>query len=163
MHVQGLYYKFCLNPGFTMLEKFCTYFNTYKIDIQQFDPCLQEVGHPSGHLECIRYLGWDGGSTQEQSVQVWRLWNSSQDWYMEIDGPICRHDERTTLYLSSAEENWSSVDVDAPYTWCWDCTGVCMCDMESDESGTNSAGNRDGETDEYQSRSRNEKISIECD
>ena len=40
---------------------------------------------------------------------------------------------------------------------------MCMCDMESDESGTNSAGNRDGETDEYQSCSRNEKISNECE
>ena len=110
--------KFCLNPSFIMLEEFCTYFNmywSYKIvDIQQFDPRLQEVGHPSRHLERIRYLGWDGGSTREQSVQLWRLWNSSQDWCVEVDGPICRHDEQTTSYPSSTEENWSSVDVDAP-------------------------------------------------
>ena len=63
---------------------------------------------------------------------------------MEVDGPICKHDEQTTSYLSNTEENWSLVDVDAPYTWYWECIGVCvracMCDMESDESGTNSAG-----------------------
>ena len=88
--------NFCLNPSFTMLEEFCTYFNmywSYKIDIQQFDPRPQEVGHPSGHLECSRYLGWDGGLTREQSVQLWGLWNNSQNWYKEVDGPICRHDK----------------------------------------------------------------------
>ena len=48
---------------------------------------------------------------------LWSLWNSSQDWYMEVDGPICGHDERTS-YVISNKQNWSSVGVDAPYTWC---------------------------------------------
>ena len=99
---------FCLNPSFTLLNEFCRYFNMYwsykVVDIEQFDPCLQEVGHPSGHLERIRHLGWEGGSTREQSVELWSLWNSSQDWYMKCDGPICRQDERTT-YLSDGEPN----------------------------------------------------------
>ena len=52
--------------------------------------------------------------------------------------------------MSRTETNWSSVDVDAPYTWCWECSGVCTCEMESDKSYTKSADNRDGGTDEYQ-------------
>ena len=97
--------NFCLSPSFTMLKEFCRYFNMYwsykVVDIQQFDACLVAVGHPSGHLERIRHLGWDGGSTREQSVQLWSLWNSSQDWYMEVDGPICGHDEQTSSYVIS--------------------------------------------------------------
>ena len=38
-----------------------------------------------------------------------------------------------TSYLSSTEPNWSSVDIDAPYTWCRVCTGVCKCNIQ--ESG----------------------------
>ena len=156
--------NFCFNPTFTLLNEFFRYFSIYwsykVVDIQQFDPCLQEVGHPSGHLQRIRYLGWDGGSTQEQSIQLWSLWNSSQDWYMEVDGPICSHDDRTTSYLSSTEPNWSSVDLDAPYTWCWECKGVCTCKVESDGGSTNLADNKYCETDEYQSCTQNEN---ECD
>ena len=68
---------------------------------------------------------------------------------MEFDGPICRHDARTTSYLSGSEPNWSIVDVDAPYTWCWECTGVCTCNMENDEDGTKSACDIDGESNVY--------------
>ena len=61
--------NFCFNPTFTLLNEFFRYFSMYwsykVVDIQQFDPCLQEVGHPSGHLQRIRCLGWDGGSTHK--------------------------------------------------------------------------------------------------
>ena len=100
--------NFCLNPSFTMIKEFTRYFQMYwsykVVDIHQFDPCLQKVGHPSGHLERIRYLGWEGGSTREQNIQLWSLWNSSQEWYMEVDGPICRHDERTSSYVTVYEK-----------------------------------------------------------
>ena len=43
---------------------------------------------------------------------------------------ICEHNDQTTSYLGSTEPNWSSVDVDVPYTWCWECSGVCTCIME---------------------------------
>jgi hypothetical protein len=77
---------------------------------------------------------------------------------MEIDGPICSQDEQTT-YLSGAEPNWSSVDVDAPYTWCWKCEGVCTCEMESDDEF------EDGGTGEYQRRGGNDRFNLsnECD
>ena len=75
---------------------------------------------------------------------------------------ICKHDDQTTSYLSSTEPNWSSVDVDAPYTWCWECKGVCTCNMENDEGSTNCAGNRDCEINEYQSCTGNENLSNEC-
>jgi hypothetical protein len=42
--------SFSLNPSFVMLKEFCRYFNMYwsykVVDVQQFDPCLLEVGHP---------------------------------------------------------------------------------------------------------------------
>ena len=124
----------CLNPNFTMLDEFCRYFNMYwsyrVIDTEQFDGYPEAVGHPSGHLERMRYLGDGGGSTREQSVELCSLWRWNQDWYEEHNGPICGHDES---YLSNSEPNWSSVDVDAPYCWCWVCSGVCTCSVEGDE------------------------------
>ena len=128
-----------LNPRFTMLDEFCRYFNMYWaykiVDTEQFDSYPEAVGHPSGHLERLRYLGrGGGGSTHEQNVVLYSLWRYSQDWYRseDNDAPIYEHDDETKSYLSSTEANWSSVDVDAPYTWCWECSGVCTCTMEAD-------------------------------
>ena len=139
------YYEliFSLNP---MLVEFCRYFELYwahkVVDTEQFDSYPEAVGHPSGHLERIRYLGrGGGGSTHEQNIVLCRLWRYSQDWYLSEynDAPIYEHDNETKSYLSNTEPNWSSVDVDAPYTWCWECNGVCTCIMEVD-----SAINKDG-------------------
>ena len=103
------------------------------VDTQQFDSYPEAVGHPSGQLELIRYLGsGGGGSTREQCVELHSLWRWNQDWYVECDGMISEHDDQTGSYLSSTEANWSSVDLDAPYTWCWECNGVCSCTMEID-------------------------------
>ena len=135
--------NFCLNPNFTMLEEFCRYFSLYwsyeVVDAEQFDDWhLEAVGHPSGHLERIRYLGREsGGSTHEQSVKLYSLWRWNQDWYVaDLDGPISEHDDKTKSYLSRSEENWSTVDVDSPYTWCWECNGVCTCTMETDSTNS---------------------------
>ena len=76
--------NFCLNPNFTMLDEFCRYFTMYwsyrVIDTEQFDGYPEAVGHPSGHLERMRYLGDGGGSTREQSVELCSLWRWNQDW-----------------------------------------------------------------------------------
>ena len=63
--------NFRLNASFTMLEEFRRYFDLYwsykVVDLYQFDGYPEAVGHPSGHLERIRYLGCEGGgSTHEQ-------------------------------------------------------------------------------------------------
>ena len=155
-----------LNPSFTMLEEFCRYFDLYwsykVVDLHQFDSYPEAAGHPSGHLERIRYLGrGGGGSTREQSAVLHSLWRWNQDWYVEIDGMICEHNNETASYLSSTEANWSSVDVDAPYTWCWECSGVCTCTMETDSA--NSEVNRDDDIDEYPSCGGSEKLSNVCD
>ena len=128
-----------LNPSFTMLDEFCRYFNLYwackVVDTEQFDSYPEAVGHPSGHLQRLRYLGrGGGGSTREQNVVLYRLWQDSRDWYLSEynDAQIYVQDDETKSYLSSTEANWSSVDVDAPYTWCWECSGVCTCTMEVD-------------------------------
>jgi hypothetical protein len=74
-------------------------------------------------------------------------------------GMIVQHSDETKSYVSGAEPNWSSIDVDAPYTWCRVCTGVCTCDME-DGGTTNSGPKRDGESDEYQSCGSNNPMSM---
>ena len=75
-----------LNPSFMILKEFCRYFNLYwsykVVDTEQFDSYPEAVGHPSGHLERIRYLGrGGGGSTREQNVELNSLWCWNQDWY----------------------------------------------------------------------------------
>ena len=50
---------------------------------------------------------------------------------MVYGGMIIQQNDQTTSYLSISEPNWSSVDIDAPYTWCRVCTGVCTCNVES--------------------------------
>ena len=60
---------------------------------------------------------------------------------MEVNG-ICEHNDQTS-YLSSTEPNWSSADVDAHYTWCWECSGVCTCTMVVDT--VHSDADKDGE------------------
>ena len=125
--------NFCLNPSFRVLDKFKRYFNLYwsykVVKSKQFDPDFEKVvGHPSGQLEWIRYLGCGGGSTREQCLELHSLWDRNQYWYMVYGGMIIQHNSQTTSYLSTeTEENWSSVDVDAAYTWCRVCTGVCTC------------------------------------
>ena len=52
--------NFHLNPSFTKLDDFKRYFNLYwsykVVEPNQFEPCQQEaVGHPSGHLDHMRY------------------------------------------------------------------------------------------------------------
>ena len=126
--------NFCLNPTFTMLDEFCRYFNLYwsykGVEPYQFGD-FEVVGHPSGHLEHIRYLGRrgdSGGSTREQSAVLGSLWRGNQDWFDER--MICEYHEDSSPYLKGSEANWSCVDVDAPYTWCRECYGVCSCSME---------------------------------
>ena len=138
--------NFSLHPSFTMLEEFRRYFNlywSYKIvEIEQFGDYPEAVGHPSGHLERIRYLGrGGGGSTSEQCVKLQRLWECNQDWYLEVNGMKCEHNDKTVSYLSGTEANWSSADVDAPYTWCWERDSICSCIMEIENE------NSDVETD----------------
>ena len=76
--------NFRLNASFTMLEEFRRYFDPYwaykVVDLYHFDGYPEAVGHPSGHLERIRYLGCEGGgSTREQSVMLNSLWWWNQD------------------------------------------------------------------------------------
>ena len=131
--------NFRLNPSFNMLDEFKRYFNLYwsykVVEPNQFEPYQQEaVGHPSGHLDRIRYLGCcGGGSTRDQCLELHALWDRNQYWYMVYGGMIIQQNDQTTSYLSSTEPNWSSVDIDAPYTWCRVCTGVCKCNFQ--ESG----------------------------
>ena len=73
------------------------------------------VGHPSGHLDRIRYLSCcGGGSTRDQYLELHSQWDRNQHWYMVYGGMIIQHNNQTT-YLSNTEANWSSVDVDAPF------------------------------------------------
>ena len=61
---------------------------------------------------------------------------------------IIQQNDQTSSYLSSTEPNQSTIDIDAPYTWCRVCTGVCTCDnlkIKSDEHTTKSSINRDGD------------------
>ena len=125
--------NFCFNPTFTMLDEFKRYFSLYwsykVVEPNQFQPCVQEVvGHPSGHLDRIRYLGYcGGGSTRDQCLELHSVWDRNQYWYMVHDGMIIQHNDQTRSYLDNTEPNWSSVNVDAPYTWCLECRGVCTC------------------------------------
>ena len=74
---------------------------------------------------------------------MFSLWDRNQYWYMVYNG-IIQHNNQTTSYLSKTELNWSSVNVDAPYTWCRVCTSVCTCNkMESDERTEKSGVKRD--------------------
>ena len=135
--------NFRLNASFSMLDEFKRYFNLYwsykVVQPKQFEPHYEEaVGHPSGHLDRIRYLGGcGGGSTRDQCLELHSLWDRNQYWYMVYGGMIIQHNDQTTSYLSSTEPNWSSVDVDAPYTWCKECSGVCTCNMENGEGDRN--------------------------
>ena len=53
------------------------------------DSYEQPVGHPSGHLERVRYLGGcGGGSTREQCLELHSLWDGNQCWYMVYAGMI---------------------------------------------------------------------------
>jgi hypothetical protein len=124
--------NFRLNPSFTMLDEFTRYFNLYwsykVVEPNQFEERLEVVGHPGGHLEHVRYLGYcGGGSTREQCLELHRLWDRNQYWYMVYGGMIVQHNDQTRSCLDNTESNWSSVDVDAPYTWCLKCKGVCTC------------------------------------
>ena len=78
--------NFCLNPSFNLLDEFSRYFNLYwawrfvQPDIDSLD--VQLVGHPSGHLQQLVFLGhYCGGSTNEQALLLLsRLWSSNQGW-----------------------------------------------------------------------------------
>jgi hypothetical protein len=147
--------NFCLNPSFAMLDEFKRYFNLYwsykVVEPNQFEPCLEAVCHPTGHLERIRYLGCGGGgSTRDQCLELHSLWDRNQYWYMVYGGMTIQHNDQTKSYLTRTEPNWSLVDIDAPYTWCRVCTGVCMHDMESDGSTKNSGSHRDVKSDDCQ-------------
>ncbi len=136
--------NFRLNPDFAMLDEFTRYFNFYwsykVVESNQFESYQQAVGHPSGHLVRIRYLGCcGGGSTRDQCLELHSLWDRNQYWYMVYGGMIIQHNDQTRSYLDNTESNWSSVDVDAPYTWCLKCKGVCICTMYNMEIDTTSS------------------------
>ena len=71
--------NFRLNPSFRILDEFKRYFIWYwsykVVKPKQFEPDFEEViGHPSGHLDRIRYLGYcGGGSTRDQCLELHSL------------------------------------------------------------------------------------------
>ena len=132
-------YQGCEYNDFSAQCKFQHVRRNKVVQPKQFEPHYEEaIGHPSGHLDRIRYLGGCGrGSTRDQYLELHSLWDRNQYWYMVYGGMIIQHNDQTTSYLSSTEPNWSSVDVDAPYTWCKECSGVCTCKMENGEGDRN--------------------------
>ena len=77
----GSIVHFRLNPSFNLFDEFKRYFQLYwarrLIDLDEFGDNSIEVGHPSGYLYSISYLGQHhGGSTQQQANFLESLWNA---------------------------------------------------------------------------------------
>ena len=127
--------NFCLNPSFNMLDEFSRYFHLYwsykLVHTDQFDDWGEYVGHPAGHLNHLSFHGNNGGSTRQQSSFLQSLWNSNQEW---VEYMIHHNKYVGYGYWESTNPNWSTVDIDAPYTWCITCytQGVCKCSDEEE-------------------------------
>ena len=133
--------NFRLHESFSCFDEFFRYFKLYwsykQVNLDQFDDVTAAVGHPAGHLQEICYLGHQsGGSTPKQDRFLTRLWDTNQEW---LGDSIHELDNAPTPY-TDGPSNWSSIDVDAPYTWCLDCQGGrCTCstpDHSGDELDT---------------------------
>ena len=130
----GSIVNFCLNPSFTLFDEFHRYFQLYwahqLIDVDEFGHDRIEVGHPSGHLYSISYLGHHyGGSTQEQSTFLESLWSANQDWA----GVMIDKAWPNQSTLNDAA-NWSTIDIDHPYTCVYCDYHMCSCSMQVSDS-----------------------------
>ena len=112
--------NFRFNPSFNLLDEFSRYFNLYwawrfvQPHIDSLD--VQLVGHPSGHLQQLAFLGhFCGGSTNEQALFLSRIWSSNQCWLGMDIFPMFEL-QPTILSNYTASPNWSTTDIDAPRT-----------------------------------------------
>ena len=123
---------FCLNPSFNLFDEFSRYFNLYwawrliQPNIDSLD--VQPVGHPSGHLQQLIFLGQNsGGSTTAQTLLLTNLWTSSQDWIGMDIYPM--QDFKPAKSTLCSVPNWSTVDIDSPHLQCQSCypQPFCIC------------------------------------
>ena len=126
--------NFCLNPSFNLFEDFSRYFDLYWsrkcVHIDQFDETPQLVGHPAGHLTHIAYLGRnDGGAIHQQQAFLLNLWIGNCEWTDEF----MIHQMGEQHYWNSTVPNWSTIDIDAPYTHCTFCHPNPTCTCSEDE------------------------------
>ena len=80
--------------------------------------CGTFVGHIRGNLNQIHYLGSYGASNPQQHQHIYKIFNVYDDYY-----GININQEGFTTTLINDHDNWSTVDLDAPYTRC------TICDM----------------------------------
>ena len=85
--------NFCFHPSFNLYADFTRYFHFYWarrwVDIDGYGFCQMTMGHPTGNLFTISYLGThNGGATEEHSLYLETLWKYLQDWLIPIPQPI---------------------------------------------------------------------------
>ena len=120
-------HNFCIPGDFTLFAELSTYFHLYwqHSFIPSYDPadlepdmiCGTHVGHIRGHLCQIYYLGFYGACTRNQGDQMHDILNMYDD--PMYGAFICPED--TPSRLLNDKSNWSSVDLDTPYTSCSRC------------------------------------------
>lgn len=118
--------NFLIPIDFTAFTDLADYFNLYWT--HTFMPshddstgdcsevCGTFVGHIRGHLNQIHYLGFYGASNLQQGQKMYELLNVYDDYY-----GININQEGFTVTLLNDHDNWSTVDLDAPYTRCTNC------------------------------------------
>ena len=118
--------NFLIPSDFTAFTDLADYLNLYWVDT--FMPshddstgdfsvaCGTFVGHIRGQLNEIHYLGYYGASNPNQGQHMYKLLNVYDDYY-----GLNIQQEGFAISLLNDHDNWSTVDLDAPYTQCTNC------------------------------------------
>ena len=124
--------NFCVPISFVGFSELSDYLNLYwsLTFVSECDPslpntdtiCGRYIGHPQGQLQSIYYLGYFGGQTQEQGHTLQSILMSFDDEY----GLQITNETDYSFPLLSDRLNWSTVDIDAPYSRC------SVCDIQID-------------------------------
>ena len=118
--------NFLVPNDFTAFPEISNYFNIYWANtfLPSYDDatgdcsmvCGTYVGHIRGQLAEIHYLGFYGANTPQQQKSMCQLLNTYDDYY-----GVSINQEGFTYASLSDRDNWSTVDLDAPYTRCTNC------------------------------------------
>ena len=122
--------NFCISNSFAAFSALSNYLNLYWnfTFISEYDPslsstdsiCGRYVGHPQGQLQSIYYLG-DFGAHNEQGSHI------LEDILTHFDdehGLNITNENNYSFPLLPDRFNWSTVDIDAPYSRCSVCDAL---------------------------------------
>ena len=133
--------NFCIPDNFSAYTKLSLFFQLYweHVYIPSYDPsdlepsmiCGTHVGHIRGHLSRIRYLGFYGAFHKHQSEHMHDILRIYDDDMYGLNIA----EENNPNHVLTDETNWSTTNLDAPYTAC----SQCHLHIEYPESQTNHA------------------------